>query len=1542
MSVLSALFIGHEALTIHCARAWRARGHSIAAVVSADTEVCAWAEDEGIALISPGAGLETRLEGLGFDWLLSVANLTMLPETVLAQANKGAVNFHDGPLPRHAGLNAPVWALLEGEHWHGVTWHLMTRGADEGAVLEQQMFPITGDDTAFTLNTKCFEAGLESFDALIQRLERGDISGTPQDREARSYHARADRPAADGRLDTGGRAEEALRLIAALDHGPYWNPLCAAKLVQKDGAITLVSRARMLGPRGTVAPGTVTQAGATLTLAFADRLVELDGLRDLAGREITAESRFSADETVPPLTEMLRSEVNAALAQIALQDGLWRARFRALEPVVLPLLTKAEASDIKSITVSASPETALEHLRDWALALADAESGDLAYIGADWPEMPAGLAHPWVPLSLRSESAPDLALPGPASADLLARDPAIDGSAQPELGLRRDGIAALVPGTALTLAVSEAVTLHYDAARLPEGAARLIAARLTALAEGAGTMSAAEHALLTVDWNATDAELPKTTMHSAFAAQVARTPDAPALLFEKERLTYAQLDARANRAAHVLRDMGVGPGVLVGLCIRRRTEMVVAALAILKAGGAYVPMDPAYPADRLALYLEDSGAPVLVTEAALLGHLPPHEGTQLVIDTDPRLMDAPETAPEDRTGPEDLAYVIFTSGSTGRPKGVMVTHGNVINFMTGMDARIPHGPAGTWLAVTSLSFDISVLEIFYTLARGFRLVLAGDEERALVSSGRIGTSDRGMQFSLMYWGNDDGAGRDKYRTLLEGAQFADQHGFCAVWTPERHFHAFGGPYPNPSVTGAAVAAVTRNLSVRSGSCVAPLHHTARIAEEWAVIDNLTNGRAGLAVASGWQPDDFVLRPENSPPRNKPAMYDAIRDLRKLWKGDPVEFPRADGSMHAVVTQPRPVSKDLPIWVTTAGNPDTWREAGEMGAHVLTHLLGQSIPEVAEKITLYRAALAKAGHDPARFTVTLMLHSFIAETRDAARDIAREPMKDYLRSAAGLIKQYAWAFPAFKRPKGVENAFDLNLGDLSEEELDGILEFAFLRYFDESGLFGTIEDAVQRVEDLKAIGVDEVACLIDYGIAPDTVLEGLRPLAKVVEQSNHVGTVDDEDHSIAGLILRHGVTHLQCTPSMARMIAMNDEARFALSKVNHLFLGGEALPAALVREFASFTEATIENMYGPTETTIWSTTQSVVPGAAEGAMPIGTPIANTQVYVLDAEGAPVPMGRAGELYIGGAGVTRGYWQRDDLTAERYVANRFGAGLLYRTGDLVRWQADGALSFIGRADHQVKLRGYRIELGEIEAALETHPEVTQAIVLAREDQPGDLRLVAYLRGTGRASELRAYLDEHLPPHMIPAHFITVEAFPLTPNRKVDRKALPAPVQRPKSAAPVTENSKLPPQPAPEAAPQGAPRPDLEREIAAIWQAILGVDRITGGDSFFDLGGHSLLAVQAHREIREKLGARSLSITDIFRFPRLEDLARKISGEAHAPKAARRAAAPEPKPQPEPVAAPEAAPGASTLPENPRARARTEAMQRRRALREARHDR
>ncbi|WP_374641582.1 MupA/Atu3671 family FMN-dependent luciferase-like monooxygenase [Tabrizicola sp.] len=1479
---LSAILIGNESLTAECGNLWLERGHALAAVVTREARVADWASARGLRVLAPGAGLAERLADLAVDWVLSIANLSLVPQAVLARARMGGINFHDGPLPGYAGLNAPVWAILNGETGHAVTWHLMTQGIDEGEVLVARSIAIAPDETAFTLNARCFAAALESFPQLIAALENGGQPRQPQGAGPRHLYRRADRPAAAGRLDFARPAEAVARLVHGLDHGGYRNPLAVPKILA-GGRVLAVGRAEVVPGLGL--PGAVLAADDSgLVVACGTGALRLAGLSGMDGAPVCPKSLGVAHLDSPAAEEAAR--LTAVLGRVAEGEARFRSLLLGADPVALGGPGGA-APDWRSLPVALGgagvAQAALACLR-----ASGRVAGDIAFSAGASPA--PGYVLAWVPLRLAASGPLDAALAA-VEADLAPARAA--GGLAADLALREPGLAALTPpplalsegdapveGSAATLALG-AAALWYDAARLPSGAAEALAGRIGRLAQAmaAGAdldrltaLTPEEEARLQGALAATAREYDRAgTIPAAVLAMAAARPQHPAVIAGNQRLTYAALAGRAARIAHVLRGMGVGRGTPVGLACRRGAEMVAGALGIQMAGGAYVPMDPAYPAERLALYAGDSGCPVIVTEAAVADLLPAGP-EQLLLDADARLANAPATPPEGGPGPEDLAYLIYTSGSTGRPKGVMVTHRNVLNFFAGMDEVIGTDP-GTWLAVTSMSFDISVLELFWTLARGFTVVVADDAARLSPSGGGAVHSGRGMEFSLFYWGNDDSAGPAKYDLLLEGAKFADANGFSAVWTPERHFHAFGGPYPNPSVTGAAVAAVTRNIGVRAGSCVAPLHHPARIAEEWAVIDNLTGGRAGLAIASGWQPDDFVLRPENTPPANRQAMLDTIATLRRLWRGEAVEFPTADGTPFAVLTQPRPVSKELPIWITTAGNPETWREAGRLGAHVLTHLLGQSLAEVGEKVTIYRAALAEAGHDPQAFKVTLMLHSFLARDRETAREIAREPMKDYLRSAAGLIRQYAWAFPAFKKPQGMTNPAQIDLGALEPEELEAILDFAFQRYFEDSGLFGTVADALARVAEVEALGIDEIACLIDYGIPYAQVMPGLTHLAEVRARANDQAG----DGSLAGLIRSHGVTHLQCTPSLARVLAEDEGARAALSGLRRMLVGGEALPGRLAADLAGVTGGPVLNMYGPTETTIWSSVEATT--GEEGTVNVGRPIANTALYVLDAEARPLPDGMEGELWIGGEGVAAGYFGREDLTAERFLPDPFaGRGRMYRTGDLVRRRPDGRLDYLGRADHQVKIRGHRIELSEIETALEAAPGIRQAVALAREDQPGDVRLVAYVTHDGPVDEaaLRARLAGSLPEVMVPAHVLALDAFPLTPNGKIDRKALPAPLARVAVAAAETP-----------------PADDLEAEIAAVWSRVLGLPSVGRSDNFFSLGGHSLLAVQAHRELRARLKAEKLAITDIFRFPVLSALAAHLGGGVAAPRAA--AAAP-----------------------------------------------
>lgn len=342
-----------------------------------------------------------------------------------------------------------------------------------------------------------------------------------------------------------------------------------------------------------------------------------------------------------------------------------------------------------------------------------------------------------------------------------------------------------------------------------------------------------------------------------------------------------------------------------------------------------------------------------------------------------------------------------------------------------------------------------------------------------------------IDFSLFYFASDDQATEDKYKLLIEGAKFADRHGFSAVWTPERHFHAFGGLYPNPSVTGAAIATITERIQIRAGSIVLPLHNPIRVAEEWSVVDNLSNGRVGLSFASGWHADDFVFAPDNFADRRQ-LMARHIETVRRLWRGETIPFPGGVGKEVQVRTLPRPVQGELPVWVTAFGTIETFQLAGEIGANMLTHLLGQSIELVEEKIAIYRKAWREHGHAGSGH-VSLMLHTFVGEDSDRVREKVRIPFCNYLKSSLDLLIGLA---------KGA--GLDVDPKHMTEQNIDALVTHAFNRYYDTCGLFGTPDTCLQMIDKLKAAGIDEVACLIDFGVDADSVIASLNYLNLVKE------------------------------------------------------------------------------------------------------------------------------------------------------------------------------------------------------------------------------------------------------------------------------------------------------------------------------------------------------------------------------------------------------------------------------------------------------------
>jgi amino acid adenylation domain-containing protein len=726
--------------------------------------------------------------------------------------------------------------------------------------------------------------------------------------------------------------------------------------------------------------------------------------------------------------------------------------------------------------------------------------------------------------------------------------------------------------------------------------AGIVANSTQSIAELPLLTKAEQHQLL-IEWNDTTVAYPDDLcIHQLFEAQVENTPDAVAVVFEEQQLTYQELNVRANQLAHHLQTLGVKPEVLVGICVERSLEMVIGLLGILKAGGAYLPLDPAYPLVRLAFMLEDAKVSVLLTQLSLKEKLPSHQASMVCLDSDWRMISRLVSENLDSSvQSENLAYVIYTSGSTGKPKGAMNTHHGICNRLLWMQDAYQLTAADSVLQKTPFSFDVSVWEFFWPLIVGARLVVA-----------------------------------------------------------------------------------------------------------------------------------------------KPS-----------------------------------------------------------------------------------------GH----------------------------------QDSAYLVK----------------------------------------------------------------------------------------------------------------LIVEQNITTLHFVPAMLQIFVQEPGLENCKS-LKRVICSGEALPFELQERFFARSFAQLHNLYGPTEAAVDVTYWMCQRESKRPIVPIGRPITNTQVYILDRYQNPTPIGVSGELYIGGAGLARGYFNRPELTAEKFISNPFSSdpeARLYKTGDLVRYLSDGNIEYLGRLDHQVKIRGFRIELGEIEALLSQHPNVRESVVIAREDQPGNKRIVAYfvsdlvperipyqseciveldgktlklrtedISGNGvclqqddavtlkegneislhlllpnesearwlpgkivwsRASwagveftltpseqalidrsveylleytgllkvvqrllvgNMRRYLEEKLPNYMVPAQFVLLSALPLTPNGKVDRRALPAPDK------PSYSLKK-----------EFMPQTEMENQIAAVWQEVLQIKKVGIYDHFFEIGGHSLLIAQVQSKLQNRLGIE-LPMVELFEYPTIHALAEHLS--------------------------------------------------------------
>ncbi len=783
----SCLIVGGGTLPIHCAEILLREGFGIRAVASADANVKKWARENGISVLVPGANLAEQIEE-PFDYLFSIVNEHILREDVLRLARKLAINYHDSPLPRYAGIHATSWALMNGETSHGISWHVITDVVDAGDILNQRSVEITANDTALTLNTKCYEAAINAFAELVADLANGNAAAEKQNLAERTFFPRFKRPENGGVISWNKTAAEISALVRALNFGNHPNPLGAAKIAVEN-EFFIVSEAEILDSAANSAPGTINAIDEDfLQVSTNDREIILRGFLRLDGQPISV-SDFAAKFDLrtgfrfADLDAETLRQIETLYKENCRHESFWVKKLSALEPAAPPFVNSTAASD--SVNYQTAPmlipveftaflEKSLDSRRKSEVLtaafgamlarLGGIDNFDVGYGKSEKDEIaaPENLFAKQTPLRFNFDgrqnfndflesTAREIAAAERSKTypyDLIARFPQLRSPDEtgnqftlPVAVVKAARFADYAPikGTELALVFSEnesEIGWIYDENRIdPENIGKLIS-HFTTFLEGIAANSEApmsdlplirekERHQLLVEWNDVKAQYSENrSISQLFEAQVKETPEATALIFGNERLTYRELNRRSNQLANYLRALDVGAETLVGICAARSVEMIVGILGILKAGGAYIPLDPAYPQDRINYMLADSQAPLLLTTQNLIDDLSHYKGKIVTLDGDAqRIAQESEENPVSLAKPNNLAYVIYTSGSTGKPKGVAIEHHSTVALINWAHSVFNAEQLKGVLASTSICFDLSVYEMFVPLSVGGAVIL---------------------------------------------------------------------------------------------------------------------------------------------------------------------------------------------------------------------------------------------------------------------------------------------------------------------------------------------------------------------------------------------------------------------------------------------------------------------------------------------------------------------------------------------------------------------------------------------------------------------------------------------------------------------------------------------------------------------------------------------------------------------------------------------------------------------------------------------------
>src|ERR1700752_1733784 len=781
---LRCVVIGATTLLIRCTEILTRKGHEVLAVVSADDAVKRWAIDKEVRLVDTKDGFESFLKSESFDYLFSIVNERILSADVLQSASKCSINYHDAPLPRYAGTHATSWALLNQETSHGVSWHVISEQVDAGDILKQRSVAIDATETAFTLNTKCYEAAIDSFTELIDELSTDTAVPIKQNLSARKFFGRHRRPPDAGIVSWNRPAEQIATLVRALDFGPHPNALGLAKTLTESGCY-LVKEIDVLNVVSRSNPGTIISLNgeqAVVSTGTHDVRVQLTNADGQSIENATAvEALHAGDSFLNPHSD-ITTEIEDLSCICSEHEKFWVRRLTNLQSTELPY-AKRLARPGTSYGHSQLPWTIPAHIVNF-IAQTNA-SNPAEFILSAWCAFISRLSQKnsfdlalrdekqnrdlgnfkqifssHIPLAVNVDEQQSIGALNwqlqseletlrrhkTYSRDVVARYPSLRSLTKLDrsplqLSVELDSdLSFSKPDRELTLTIAgngSECRLTYasevfsaeDIKRMTHQFETFLGAYVQDTENPIALLpllSEAERQQVLVDWNATDTQISTTKcIHDFFETQAIKAPDSIAAVFERQTITYRELNERSNQLARRLQKLVIGPEKLVGICANRSLDLLVGMLGILKAGGAYVPLDPAYPEDRLAFIVEDSSLGLIVTQEELLKKLPRSSAEIICVDSH-RATWATESAkdPTSDVSSKNLAYLIYTSGSTGLPKGVAIQHSSAVALIDWAKGVFSQEDLSGVLASTSICFDLSVFEIFVTLSCGGPVILA--------------------------------------------------------------------------------------------------------------------------------------------------------------------------------------------------------------------------------------------------------------------------------------------------------------------------------------------------------------------------------------------------------------------------------------------------------------------------------------------------------------------------------------------------------------------------------------------------------------------------------------------------------------------------------------------------------------------------------------------------------------------------------------------------------------------------------------------------